>query len=106
MLLQLLFLFYAFQLFDGISELCLCVFLLVEVSQRVAVDREVNRARCMPQNPSVVAAKTCNSEVYVFDFTKERGGSVREPDLRLRICLGLLVMTASVSCGTYHLRRL
>lgn len=56
----------------------------VEVSQRVPVDGEVNRARCMPQNPSVAAAKTCNSEVYVFDFAKERGSGECDPDLRLR----------------------
>lgn len=56
----------------------------MEVSQRVPVDGEVNRARCMPQNPSVVAAKTCNSEVYVFDFAKERGSGECGPDLRLR----------------------
>ncbi|KAG4966974.1 hypothetical protein AAZX31_12G031900 [Glycine max] len=55
----------------------------VEISQRISVDGEVNRARCMPQNPSIVGAKTCNSEVYVFDFTKERG-SACDPDLRLR----------------------
>lgn len=55
----------------------------MEISQRISVDGEVNRARCMPQNPSIVGAKTCNSEVYVFDFTKERG-SACDPDLRLR----------------------
>lgn len=38
----------------------------------------------MPQNPNVVAAKTCNSEVYVFDLTKQRGGDVCDPDFRLR----------------------
>ncbi|KAL9296338.1 hypothetical protein ACSQ67_022234 [Phaseolus vulgaris] len=55
----------------------------VEISQRVAVDGEVNRARSMPQNPSIVAAKTCNSEVYVFDFNKQHGSEFA-PDLRLR----------------------
>lgn len=37
----------------------------------------------MPQNPSVVAAKTCNAEVYVFDFTKQRGDGF-DPDFRLK----------------------
>jgi len=37
----------------------------------------------MPQNPDIVAAKTCNSEVYVFDFSKQRGIEFA-PDLRLR----------------------
>lgn len=40
----------------------------------------------MPQNPSVIAAKTSNSEVYVFDCTKQsvkEQGGLCEPDLRL-----------------------
>ncbi|MED6139755.1 adenyl-nucleotide exchange factor [Stylosanthes scabra] len=59
----------------------------VEVTQRIMVDGEVNRARSMPQNPSFVAAKTCGSEVYVFDVEKQRGkeeGGRCDPDLRLR----------------------
>ncbi|RYR22659.1 hypothetical protein Ahy_B03g067967 isoform A [Arachis hypogaea] len=59
----------------------------VEVTQRIMVDGEVNRARSMPQNPSVVASKTCGSEVYVFDVEKQHGkeqGSGCDPDLRLR----------------------
>ncbi|XP_061342100.1 WD-40 repeat-containing protein MSI3-like [Gastrolobium bilobum] len=55
----------------------------IEITQRIPVDGEVNRARSMPQNPSIVAAKTCNSEVYVFDFNKQRGLGC-DPDLRLR----------------------
>jgi len=55
----------------------------VEITQRVLVDGEVNRARAMPQNANVVAAKTCNSEVYVFDFTKKRGEGC-DPDFRLK----------------------
>ncbi|XP_052191855.1 WD-40 repeat-containing protein MSI2 isoform X2 [Diospyros lotus] len=59
----------------------------VEIVQKIYVDGEVNRARCMPQNPSVVSAKTSGSEVYVFDCGKhpmtEEGGSC-DPDVRLR----------------------
>jgi WD40 repeat protein len=55
----------------------------VEITQRVLVDGEVNRARSMPQNASIVAAKTCNSEVYVFDFAKKRGDGC-DPDFRLK----------------------
>ncbi|CAK9134546.1 unnamed protein product [Ilex paraguariensis] len=59
----------------------------VEIVQKIYVDGEVNRARCMSQNPSVVAAKTSSCEVYVFDSTKQpvnhEGGSC-DPDLRLR----------------------
>ncbi|XP_042494460.1 WD-40 repeat-containing protein MSI2-like isoform X1 [Macadamia integrifolia] len=59
----------------------------VEIAQEIHVDGEINRARYMPQNPSVIAAKTNDSEVYVFDSSKHplkhHGGSCC-PDLRLR----------------------
>lgn len=59
----------------------------MEVTQKIHVDGEVNRARCMLQKPFIVAAKTSNSDVYVFDCTKQpmdhEGGSC-DPDLRLR----------------------
>ncbi|KAL2459979.1 WD-40 repeat-containing protein MSI2 [Abeliophyllum distichum] len=59
----------------------------VEIVQKIHVDGEVNRARCMPQNQALVAAKTSGSEVYVFDCTKQlvnAGGGSCDPDLRLR----------------------
>ncbi|KAJ8452974.1 hypothetical protein Cgig2_014737 [Carnegiea gigantea] len=59
----------------------------VEIVKRFHVDSEVNRARCMPQNPNLVAAKTSGLEVYVFDTTKEpnsNGMGSCNPDLRLR----------------------
>lgn len=71
---------YAYQLFDEMPQ---WFYLQVEITRRIPVDGEVNRARCMPQNADIVAAKTCSSEVYVFDFAKQRGDG-NEPDLRLR----------------------
>ncbi|KAK9052070.1 hypothetical protein SSX86_028698 [Deinandra increscens subsp. villosa] len=59
----------------------------VEVIQKIHVDGEVNRARCMPQVPSIIAAKTSSSEIYVFDSTKQpldHEGGTCEPDVRLR----------------------
>ncbi|KAL6517442.1 adenyl-nucleotide exchange factor [Orobanche minor] len=59
----------------------------VEIVQKIQVDGEVNRARCMLQNQAVIAAKTNSSEVYVFDSTKQQVDPQRgscEPDLRLR----------------------
>ncbi|XP_059653975.1 WD-40 repeat-containing protein MSI2-like [Cornus florida] len=59
----------------------------VEIMQKIYIDGELNRARCMPQKPSVVAAKTSGCEVYVFDCNKQpmkhQGGSCA-PDLKLR----------------------
>ncbi|XP_010028729.2 WD-40 repeat-containing protein MSI2 [Eucalyptus grandis] len=58
----------------------------VEISQKIRVDGEVNRARFMPQNHNIVGAKTNGCEVYVFDCSKQAakqhdGGF--DPDLRL-----------------------
>ncbi|CAA0807733.1 WD-40 repeat-containing protein MSI2 [Striga hermonthica] len=58
----------------------------VEIVQKIQVDGEVNRARCMSQNQAIVAAKTNGSEVYIFDSTKQLVNSERgscDPDLRL-----------------------
>ena len=59
----------------------------MEISQTIYVDGEVNRARCMPQKPSLIVAKTSGSVVYVFDCAKQpmnqEGGSC-DPDLKLR----------------------
>lgn len=57
------------------------------ITQKIPVDGEVNRARCMPQKPAIVGAKTSGSEVYVFDCNKQSGkeeGGDCGPDLRLR----------------------
>ncbi|PIN19154.1 Nucleosome remodeling factor, subunit CAF1/NURF55/MSI1 [Handroanthus impetiginosus] len=59
----------------------------VEIVQRIHVDGEVNRARCMVQNQAIIAAKTNGSEVYIFDSNKQvvdARGSSCDPDLRLR----------------------
>ncbi|KAJ0009991.1 hypothetical protein Pint_34303 [Pistacia integerrima] len=58
----------------------------VEISQKIRVDGEVNRARCMPQNPNLVGAKTSSCEVYLFDCNKqaEKKQDGCEPDLKLR----------------------
>ena len=58
----------------------------MEITQKIRVDGEVNRARCMPQNPAIVGAKTSGCEVYVFDSTKQAERKQRDgcdPDLRL-----------------------
>ena len=74
----------------------------MEVTQKILVDGEVNRARCMPQNPVVMGAKTSGCDVYVFDCSKQlekqQGGDC-EPDLipctlekQLVVNVGILVM--------------
>lgn len=42
----------------------------IENEMKINHEGEVNRARYMPQNPSIIATKTPSSEVYVFDITK------------------------------------
>ena len=39
----------------------------VKLSQLIPHEGEVNRARFMPQNPSIIATKTCGAEVHVFN---------------------------------------
>lgn len=61
--------------------------LQVEIIKKIHVDGEVNRARCMPQKPSVIAAKTSACEVYVFDSSKhptDQDKSSCAPDLKLK----------------------
>lgn len=63
-----------------------CLIGQVEISQKIRVDGEVNRARCMPQNPTLVGTKTSSCEVYVFDYVKQAAKQQDgcDPDLRLR----------------------
>eukprot|EP00193_Tetraselmis_chui_P007476 CAMPEP_0177759610 /NCGR_PEP_ID=MMETSP0491_2-20121128/4824_1 /TAXON_ID=63592 /ORGANISM="Tetraselmis chuii, Strain PLY429" /LENGTH=315 /DNA_ID=CAMNT_0019275451 /DNA_START=333 /DNA_END=1278 /DNA_ORIENTATION=+ len=60
----------------------------VRVVQLIHHDGEVNNARCMPQNPSIIATKTVSSNIFIFDHTKHppkpRTGGLREPELRLK----------------------
>lgn len=59
----------------------------VQITQKIHVDGEVNRARCMPQNPAIIAAKTSGCEAYVFDSSKQAEKQQQDscdPDFRLR----------------------
>lgn len=59
----------------------------MEITQKIRVDGEVNKARYMPQNPLIVGAKTSGCEVYVFDCAKQEAKpqeSGCDPELRLR----------------------
>jgi len=60
----------------------------VEVDIKINHEGEVNRARYMPQNPSIIATKTPGCDVLIFDYTKhpskpDPSGDVRA-DLRLK----------------------
>mmetsp|Transcript_34053 Transcript_34053/g.54770 ORF Transcript_34053/g.54770 Transcript_34053/m.54770 type:complete len:348 (-) Transcript_34053:564-1607(-) len=59
----------------------------LEVTQKINHPGEVNRARYMPQNPNIVATKTANAQVLVFDKTKHASkppkNGVSNPDLML-----------------------
>lgn len=59
----------------------------VQITQRICHDGEVNRARYMPQNPSLIATKTNSSEVFIFDCSKhavESESGSCNPDIRLK----------------------
>lgn len=42
----------------------------IRIVTKIAHDGEVNKARYMPQNPSLIATKSPTANVYVFDTTK------------------------------------
>ncbi|KAJ1429970.1 WD40/YVTN repeat-like-containing domain superfamily [Sesbania bispinosa] len=60
----------------------------VQVVQWINHDGEVNRARHMPQNPSLIATKTVSGDVYLFDYKKHFSRVPSEwpcnPDLKLK----------------------
>ena len=43
---------------------------LVSITQKINHPGEVNRARYMPQNPTIIAAKGPNKNVLIYDYTK------------------------------------
>ena len=55
-------------------------------------DGEVNRARIMPQNSNIIATKSPNSNVYVYDWTKyipsSSGGPAKPPTKPQQTCTG------------------
>ncbi|KAF9013610.1 histone acetyltransferase type B subunit 2 [Hymenopellis radicata] len=59
----------------------------ITVIQRINHPGEVNRARYMPQNPNLIATKTTNGDVLVFDRTKHSSepdkSGMPKPDIRL-----------------------
>lgn len=75
-------------------ELCIimsCLFFLqVKIVQKIKHERQINRARYMPQKPFIIATKTVRPEVYVYDYRKHSDnptisdGVSFNPDLRLR----------------------
>ncbi|KAJ3725306.1 histone-binding protein RBBP4 or subunit C of CAF1 complex-domain-containing protein [Lentinula raphanica] len=50
----------------------------IQVTQKITHPGEVNRARCMPQNPEMLVTKAATGEVFVFDRTEHASGP--EPD--------------------------
>lgn len=42
----------------------------IEIEQRINISSEVNRARAMPQNPTIIAVRSASSDVYIFDYTR------------------------------------
>ena len=60
----------------------------LQVYQSIPHEGEVNRARYMPQNPKLIATKTVNGEVLVFDREKHslspNASAPCKPDITLR----------------------
>jgi histone-binding protein RBBP4 len=61
----------------------------VFISQKINHEGEVNRARYMPQNSTIIATKAPSNDVYVFDYTKHpskpaANDNTCKPDLVLK----------------------
>ncbi|KAE9586605.1 hypothetical protein Lal_00004647 [Lupinus albus] len=58
----------------------------IQVTHKIPLDGEVNRARSMPQNSTIIGVKTCSSDVYVFDTSKQLSneGLQCDPHFRLK----------------------
>ncbi|KAL2915395.1 Histone acetyltransferase type B subunit 2 [Polyrhizophydium stewartii] len=59
----------------------------INIIQKINHDGEVNRARYMPQNPDIIATRTCFGPVYIFDRTRHAStpsaDGVCSPDIKL-----------------------
>jgi len=59
----------------------------IEIVMKINHDGEVNKARYMPQNHTIIATKTPSSDVFVFDYTKHPSKPLPDgkcqPDIRL-----------------------
>eukprot|EP00998_Keelungia_sp_KM082_P001249 NODE_1147_length_1448_cov_73.689629_g1136_i0.p1 GENE.NODE_1147_length_1448_cov_73.689629_g1136_i0~~NODE_1147_length_1448_cov_73.689629_g1136_i0.p1 ORF type:complete len:411 (+),score=40.90 NODE_1147_length_1448_cov_73.689629_g1136_i0:106-1338(+) len=58
-----------------------------EPRYRIPHNGGVNRARAMPQSPSVIATKTSNASVDIFDVTKTRANDGGEAVVEADLCL-------------------
>lgn len=60
----------------------------IDIEIKINHEGEVNRARFMPQNPTIIATKTPTSDVLIFDYTKHPSkpdpSGECTPDLRLK----------------------
>jgi len=59
----------------------------IQIVLKINHEGEVNKARYMPQQSSIIATKTISSEVYIFDYTKHPSKPLSDgkcnPDMRL-----------------------
>lgn len=58
----------------------------IDIIQKIPHTGEINKARYMPQNPSIVATKTVSGNIHVFDrniFSKN--SSTKDPQI---VCVG------------------
>ncbi|KAH6562161.1 hypothetical protein BASA50_007695 [Batrachochytrium salamandrivorans] len=59
----------------------------INIIQKINHDGEVNRARYMPQNPDIIATRTCLGPVYIFDRTRHTStpssDGVCSPEIKL-----------------------
>jgi len=59
----------------------------IEIEIKINHEGEVNRARCMPQNPCVIATKTPTSDVLVLSWNPNLNGHLLSASDDHTICL-------------------
>jgi WD40 repeat protein len=56
----------------------------IDIKIKIPHEGEVNKARCMPQEPSIIATKTPSADVFIFDVKKHSSQSDKcNPDICL-----------------------
>ena len=59
----------------------------IDIEIKINHDREVNRARIMPQNQNIIATKSPSSNVYIFDITQHASEPDASGEVNAQLCL-------------------
>lgn len=55
----------------------------VEIEKKILHEGEVIKTRYMPQDPNIIATKTCSGEIHLFNINLSYNGDKPSPEQRL-----------------------